>query len=398
MRTPLTSRDHIISISHVTGSIKLHYQQRISVMSLEEKKIENSTIDRLMDEFTSNLNVDYKVLAKCLSKGLITEDDMSRITAMVRSGRMTEAAMDLVLHVKRSAPGYLKTFCGILNDSKSSFLVPCIEEEYRVQLEAKGKQIPLLRFNEKSTLLPIPRPVQMITGADINADHDREFEFEKLMREQSEQRRLRKQREILERLEMLEQLKLEYLRIMHKRQGVYFPEEEESKKIPVENGRSLKAVPNMLLEVGDVLEDASVKASMEKCKKLHINSDNVHSQFTEFISTVLDTGPYRELTWKKIVMSFSSVAGFGIHLCTNNMSHLAAQVYYDWMPQIIQYRLQPWIDDQGGWVSTILGYLLLCSKCLVGEELFYYFPVSCIGKSHVLGPVGLLTYKCSEHK
>ena len=114
-------------------------------------------------------------------------------------------------------------------------------------------------------------------------------------------------------------------------------------------------VPNMLLEVGDVLEDASVEASVEKCKTLHITSDNVHRQFTEYISTVLDTGPYPELTWKKIVKCFSSVAGIGIHLCTNNMSHLAAQVYYDWMPQIMRYRLQPWIDDQGGWVSTILG-------------------------------------------
>ena len=147
-----------------------------------------------------------------------------------------------------------------------------------------------------------------------------------------------------------------YFREAHRRQGILFPE-EESKKIPLENGHLPipQAVSNMLHEVGDVLEDASVKASMEKCKKLHINSDNVHSQFTEFISTVLDTGPYRELTWKKIVMFFSSTAGFGIHLCTNNMSHLAAQVYYDWMPQIVQYRLQPWIDDQGGWVSTILG-------------------------------------------
>ena len=104
-------------------------------MSLETKKIEDKMIDRLMDEFTSHLDVDDILLAKCLSKGLIMEDNMSRIGTIFRGGRTAESAMDLMSHVKRSAPGYLKTFCDILNDSKSSFLVPCIEEEYRIQSE-----------------------------------------------------------------------------------------------------------------------------------------------------------------------------------------------------------------------------------------------------------------------
>ena len=262
----------------------------MSTMSLEEKKTEDKTVDRLMDKFTSNLDVD-DVIDKCLSKGLITENDLSRIGATLKHGSTSQAVRDLMLSVKRSAPGYLEMFCGILKDSKSGFLVPCIEEEYRSVLsEAKVKVIVLPDFNA-------------------------------------------------------------FLREAHHRQGILFPE-KESKKIHLENGHSptLQAISNMLLEVGDVLEDASVEASVEKCKKLHINSDNLHSQFTEYIRT----GPYPELTWKKIVKCFSSVAGFGIHLCTNNMSHLATQVYYDWMPQIMEHRLQPWIDDQGGWVSTIL--------------------------------------------
>ena len=58
-------------------------------------------------------------------------------------------------------------------------------------------------------------------------------------------------------------------RAAFQRQGILFPE-KESKKIHLENGHlpMLQAVPNMLLEVGDVLEDASMKASVEKCKKL----------------------------------------------------------------------------------------------------------------------------------
>ena len=297
----------------------------MSIMSLEEKKIEDKTVDHLMDKFTSNLDAD-DIVDKCLSKGLITENDLSRISKTLMHGRTTQAVRDLMLSVKRSAPGYLKTFCDILNDSKSGFLVPCIEEEYcSVQSEAKRKLILHLM------------PYITYTSTSIRVESETIKKWEMWGGKKAE---------------LISELMEHYFHAVHQRQGIFFPE-KESNKIHLENGHlpMLQAVPNMLLKVGDVLEDASVEASVEKCKKLHINSDNVHSQFTEYISTVLDT----ELTWKKIVMFFSSVAGFGIHLCTNNMSHLATQIYYDWMPQIMQYRLQPWIDDQGGWVSTILG-------------------------------------------
>ena len=100
-------------------------------MSLEEKEIEDETIDRFMDKFTNHLDVD-SILDKCLSKGLITANDMSKINATLKGGGTAQAVRDLMLCVKRSPPGYLTTFCGILNDSKSSFLVPYIEELYRI--------------------------------------------------------------------------------------------------------------------------------------------------------------------------------------------------------------------------------------------------------------------------
>lgn len=88
---------------------------------MEGKKIEDKTMDRVMHEFTQNLDVD-DILARCLSEELITADDMGRISATVRDGRTSAAVTDLMLRVKRSAPGYLKTFYEILNDSKSQFL------------------------------------------------------------------------------------------------------------------------------------------------------------------------------------------------------------------------------------------------------------------------------------
>ena len=97
-------------------------------MAWDDKKFADRTIDGLMDVFTENLDVDDTLLAKCLAKGLITGEDSCRIGATVKAGRNGEAVRDLMLHIKRSSPEYLETFCGVLDDCKSRFLVPRINE------------------------------------------------------------------------------------------------------------------------------------------------------------------------------------------------------------------------------------------------------------------------------
>ena len=97
-------------------------------MSWESKKFADRTIDRLMDVFTENLDVNDMLLAKCLSKGLITGDDSSRIGATIKAGRKCEAVRNLMLRVKRNPPDYLETFCGVLDDSELHFLVLRINE------------------------------------------------------------------------------------------------------------------------------------------------------------------------------------------------------------------------------------------------------------------------------
>ena len=92
-------------------------------MSLEGKRIEDKTVDRLMSKLTENLEIN-DVMDKCLSEELITEEDLTRITATVNAGKKAEAIRDLMSHVKRSPPGYLTTFYRILEDSKSSYLAP----------------------------------------------------------------------------------------------------------------------------------------------------------------------------------------------------------------------------------------------------------------------------------
>ena len=99
-------------------------------MSLGRKLMEDKTVDRIMDQLTTNLDVN-DVLSKCLSEGLVTVNDMSRIGVTLSSGNNAEAVRDLMSCVKRSPPGYLKKFCGILSDSKSKFLIQYVEQQHR---------------------------------------------------------------------------------------------------------------------------------------------------------------------------------------------------------------------------------------------------------------------------
>ena len=311
-------------------------------MSLEMKKIEDKTIYRLMDKFTSHLDVDDILLAKCLSKELITEDNMSKIGDIFRGGRTAEAAMKLMSHVKRSAPGYLKTLCDILSDSKSSFLVPCIEEECRIQCEENGKPVscifsPPIATTHDCSPFRATQPLRpLIYVNEDNPDDDHMHDHDELL-------------SIMRRYSIIRA----YFELSCKKYGITFPENlfpanKANQRVLEDCPIAFQAVPNMVHEVEDVLEGASLRESVERLKGLPFNSDNVRNQFTETISPVLDTGPP---SWKKVVMFFSSGAAFGINLCTNNMGHLATQLLA-WMAQVLQDRLQPWIDDQGGWVST----------------------------------------------
>ena len=56
-----------------------------------------------------------------------------------------------------------------------------------------------------------------------------------------------------------------FLHEAHRRQGVLFPRAQ----VLTNSKPTIEAVPNMLLEVGDVLEDASVEASVEMQNASH---------------------------------------------------------------------------------------------------------------------------------
>ena len=142
-----------------------------------------------------------------------------------------------------------------------------------------------------------------------------------------------------------------YFHMMFQKYGTLFPEDASWKEVdefPSSNGHAkvFQETLNIIFEIADLFEDTRVENLVEKCKKLGLNSSNLHSHFTKTISALLDGG----ITWGKVVTFFSFAVSFAIYLCTNEMSHLAGQVSV-WAAEDLQNRIQPWIDVNGGWVS-----------------------------------------------
>ena len=144
-----------------------------------------------------------------------------------------------------------------------------------------------------------------------------------------------------------------YFCLVFRKYGIPFPADapwQGMDTVPSLSGneRIFQEVPNMLFEIADLHEKARVEKLIKECATLLLNSGNLYRQFTETISILFDN----EITWGKIVTFFSFAVTFAIYLCTtlNEMSHLAARVCV-WTGQYVEDKIQPWIDDNGGWVS-----------------------------------------------
>ena len=166
-----------------------------------------------------------------------------------------------------------------------------------------------------------------------------------------------------------------YFYIVYQKYGTPIPEDafwKEMDKVPSHNGytRVLQDVPNMLFEIADLFEDARVEELVKKCDRLQLNSGNLYAQFNGTITTLLDSG----LSWGKVVVFFAFAVSFAIYLCTNEMSHLAARVCI-WAARILENRLQPWIEVNGGWVSNYLHALFYCLHAPPKHNACYLIPL-----------------------
>ena len=145
-----------------------------------------------------------------------------------------------------------------------------------------------------------------------------------------------------------------YFHMTFQKYRISFPEDASWKDVnefPSSNGHAqvFQEMPNIIFEIADLFEGARVEKLVKKCEKLGLNSSNLHNSFRKTISVLLDGG----ITWGKVVIFFSFAVSFAIYLCTNEMSHLAGQVSV-WAAEDLQNRIQPWIDVNGGWVSSYM--------------------------------------------
>ena len=145
-----------------------------------------------------------------------------------------------------------------------------------------------------------------------------------------------------------------YFHMIFLKYGISFPEDaswKELDKSPSLNGhaRVFQNILKVVFEIADLFEDARVEKLVTKCERLGLNNNNLYNQLHKDHQYVLLDGG---ITWGKVVMFFSFAVSFAIHLCNNEMSHLAGRVSMYGQHKTIQNRIQPWIDVNGGWVSN----------------------------------------------
>ena len=151
-----------------------------------------------------------------------------------------------------------------------------------------------------------------------------------------------------------------YFNIVYTRFNVDFPADADWKDVEIPelpNGLSrqiLMEVPYALVELANIFDDARVESMIPRVERLRLNNGNLYSQYMNTITQLLDNG----LSWGKVVVFFAFSVSVAIFLCTHELDKLAARVCV-WAAQVLESRLQPWIDANKGWVSD-KDLLFLC--------------------------------------
>ena len=151
-----------------------------------------------------------------------------------------------------------------------------------------------------------------------------------------------------------------YFNIVYTKFNVDFPVDADWKDVEIvdlPNGLTrqiLIEVPYMLMQLANMFEDARVESLIPRVERLRLNNGNLYSQYMSTITKLLDNG----LSWGKVVVFFAFSVSVAIFLCTHELEKLAARVCV-WAAQVLESRLQPWIDANKGWVSN-KDLLFLC--------------------------------------
>lgn len=117
----------------------------------------------------------------------------------------------------------------------------------------------------------------------------------------------------------------------------------------VNGGASLEAVKEALRDSANEFELRYARAFSDLSSQLHITPVTVYQSFESVMDEVFRDG----VNWGRIVGLFAFGGALCVECVEKEMSPLVARIA-EWMTVYLDNHIQPWIQEQGGWVGEML--------------------------------------------
>lgn len=116
-------------------------------------------------------------------------------------------------------------------------------------------------------------------------------------------------------------------------------------------GASLERVKEALRDSVNEFELRYARAFSDLSSQLHITPDTVYQSFESVMDEVFRDG----VNWGRIVGLFAFGGALCVECVEKEMSLLVARIV-EWMTIYLDNHIQPWIQEQGGWVGEMLNH------------------------------------------
>lgn len=119
----------------------------------------------------------------------------------------------------------------------------------------------------------------------------------------------------------------------------------------VNGGASLEAVKEALRDSANEFELRYARAFSDLSSQLHITPVTVYQSFESVMDEVFRDG----VNWGRIVGLFAFGGALCVECVEKEMSPLVARIA-EWMTVYLDNHIQPWIQEQGGWVGEMFNH------------------------------------------
>lgn len=134
-----------------------------------------------------------------------------------------------------------------------------------------------------------------------------------------------------------------------RRKGIRCPGYE--REALINENTSISEIALTLRRVGNELELADAQFVANMCNRLSLTANTAYSMFQGISDKIFASGK----NWGRVVAFLTFGSSLAVHCAERpDMGQSYVNTVVDWIFTYMTTRLEPWISEQGGWVSKFL--------------------------------------------